>query len=96
MTGRKFTEREKQFRAKLRDGVCKARLARWFVDAGLSDSEKDVLYRAFLKGQSREQIASDVYTCKATVSRKITAGINKLMDYFEFAGMDNSNANSTL
>lgn len=96
MSGRKFSEREKKFRARLRDGVCKARLARWFVDAGLSDAEKDMLYRAFQKGQSREQIASDVYICKATVSRKITSGINKLMDYFEFAGIDNPSPNSTL
>lgn len=85
MGGRRFTEKEKQFRKRLRAGVCKARLARWFTDAGLSDSEKDVLYRYFLKKQSREQIAMDMYACRGTISRKITTGVNKLLDYFDYA-----------
>lgn len=90
MTGRKFTDKEKKFRARLRSGVCKARLARWFVGAGLNDSEKDVLYRVFLQGQSREQIAMDTYACKTTVSRKVSQGIAKLMDYFEYSNVEDS------
>lgn len=85
MAGRKFSEQEKKFRAMLRNGICQARLARWFVDAGLNEAEKDVLYRVFIKGQSREAIAMDIYSSKSTVSRKVTQGINKLMDYFEYA-----------
>ena len=82
MAGRRFSQKEKEFRSSLRSKVCKDRLARWFIDAGLSDSEKDILFRYFLKRQSREQIASDMFSCQGTISRKITSGINKLMDYF--------------
>ena len=87
MTGRKFSEKEKKFRAMLREGICKARLARWFTDAGLSESEKDVMFRVFLKQQTREQIAMDMFACKGTISRKVTSGINKLMDYFDYANI---------
>ena len=93
MAGRRFTDKEKKFRAMLREGICKARLSRWFSDAGLSESEKDIMFRIFLKQQSREQVALDTFTCKGTVSRKVTSGINKLMDYFDFT---NSSTDSKL
>lgn len=85
MSGRKLTQEEKEFRVKLKTKVCKDRLNRWFIDAGLNDSEKDILYRMFMKKQSREAIAMDTYTCKATVSRIATAALNKLMDYVKYS-----------
>lgn len=90
MSGRKFTEKEKEFRALLRHGVCKDRLMRWFFDAGLNDTEQDIMYRTYLRKQTREAIAMDTYTCRATVSRILTRAINKLMDYFEYSGQNNN------
>lgn len=90
MSGRKFSQSEKDFRAMLRNGVCKDRLVRWFVDAGLNEMEQDVMYRTFLKKQTQEAIAMDTYTCRATISRILTRAINKLMDYFEYSGKNNT------
>lgn len=85
MTGKKFTEERKQFRALLRNGICKPRLMRWFTDAGLTEAEKDILLRQYLKGQSREEIARDTYHHISTICIKANKAINKLFDYFQFS-----------
>lgn len=85
MSGRKFSKEEKKFRALLRDGICKPRLARWFVEAGLTSIEQDILYRAYLKGQSREAIARETYHHESTICTRATKAINKLYDYFKYS-----------
>ena len=87
MTGRRFTLEEKKFRALLRSGICKPRLARWFQDAGLTDVEKDILFRAYLRGSSREAIARETYSHVSTICSKATKAINKLYDYFRFSNI---------
>lgn len=84
MCGKTLSDDEKKFRAFLRKGVCKPRLARWFQDAGLTDLEKDLLTRALIKGQSREAIARETYSSVATICTKSSIAIRKLMDYFNF------------
>lgn len=83
MAGKKFSEKEKLFRHFLRNKICKPRLDRWAAEAGLTDKERTFLLRQFLRGDSRFKIGTDYYTCEVTVSRHISKGIRKIIDYLE-------------
>ena len=71
---------------KLRDKTCKPRLKRWFVEAGLTDLQDDIMTRIFIKGQLRGMIAQDLYRSEATISRFTTQACVKLYDYLNLIG----------
>ena len=87
MSGKRFSEKERNFRRYLRNKVCKPRLDRWAAEAGLTDRERTFLLRQFLNGDSRFSIGVDYYSCEVTVSRHITKGVRKIMDYLESEGL---------
>lgn len=86
MGKRNYSEEALYIKKKLRDKTCKPRLKRWFLEAGLTDIQEDIMTRLFIKGQLRGKIARELYRSEATISRFTTSACVKLYDYLNLIG----------